>query len=87
MTLHLAVAPNADEPVAAPAPVLDKAAIDRREINRRAVKYLATIHSLIFDLHGKPLGIANINPNFKPNPDGHVRYGERRLTEFSGLTP
>jgi hypothetical protein len=86
--LHLASIADADEPVAtvAPAPVLDKAAIDRREINRRAVKYWqSTIHSMIFDWHGRPLGLSRINPNFKPNPEGYVRYGERKLTEFSGL--
>jgi hypothetical protein len=85
--LHLAAVDVADEAVAPAAPVLDKAEIDRREINRRAVKYWSTIHSMIFDWYGRPLGLASINPNFKPNPDGHVRYGERKLTEFSGLSP
>ena len=76
-----------DEPVAAPAPKLDRAAIDRREINRRCVKYWATIHPMIFDQRGKPIGCAHLNPAYRPNPDGQVRYGEPRLAEFSGLDP
>jgi hypothetical protein len=77
-----------DEP-AAPAPKPDKATLDRREINRRAVKYWSAIHPMIFDQRGKPVGCAHLNPNpnYRPNPDGQVRYGEPRLAEFSGVLP
>ena len=28
--------------------------------------------------------IMYLGPNFKPNPDSHVRYGEPRLVQFNG---
>jgi len=77
-----------DEPAAsaAPAPELDRAAIDRREINLRCVKYWSNIYPMLFDQRGKPFGCAHLNPNYKPNPDGQVRHGEPRLAEFSGVS-
>jgi hypothetical protein len=71
-----------DEPVA-PAK-LDRAAIDRREIQRKCIRHWDTVFHMLVDWKGKPLGCAHLNPNYKPNPDGHVRYGEPRLVSFSG---
>jgi hypothetical protein len=61
-----------DEPVAAPAPVLDKAAaLDRREVNRRACKYFDLLRHVITDHYGRS-AIRHLGPGYQANPDGIV---------------
>ena len=64
--LHLAAIAD-DEPVAAPAPALDKAGLDRREVNRRAVKYWATIRPMLIDQRGFSQ-IRDLGPDYRPQP-------------------
>jgi hypothetical protein len=64
--LNLAIVAD-DEPGTIVASVLDRAAIDRRRINRLAVKFWPTIRNLITDMHGRPLGdVASLNPAYDP---------------------
>jgi hypothetical protein len=52
--LNLAIV--ADEPeAAAVVPVLDRAGLDRRAINRKAVKHRSTIRDMIVDRNGRSL--------------------------------
>jgi hypothetical protein len=89
LTLNLAIVAD-DEPLAVPevpAKKADKAAIDRRAINRRAVKYFPAIRHLIVDMHGRPLwDVARLSPNYDPQgrADGQRRQGEPRLNMFRG---
>jgi hypothetical protein len=68
---------------------LDKAALDRREINRRAVKHWPMVRALLVDMHGRPLGVAQLSPNFdaRARADGRKRPGEARLVSFRGPSP
>jgi hypothetical protein len=78
-----------DAPVAAPAP-LDRAALDRRRINRLAVKFWPTIRNLITDMHGRPLGdVAQLNPAYDPRgvADGKRKPGGPQLKMFRGPSP
>jgi hypothetical protein len=89
--MPLSLVPLADEPEAAAVvdpwnPVLDKAGLDRREINRKAVKHFSTVRHMLADHRGKSL-IMFLGPNYKPNPENYVRYGEPRLAEFNGCSP
>jgi hypothetical protein len=81
--LNLASPIEADEPVQAPAPFLDKAALDRRAVQRKLLRNWDTVFHMLVDWKGKSM-IMNLGPNYRPNPDGHVRYGEPRLVSFSG---
>jgi hypothetical protein len=77
-----------DEPVAAPPPPpADK--FDARSINRAAVKHFSVIFHMLVDLRGFPGGdIRRLNPALMPIDPNHARPADqRRLTEFSGLTP
>jgi hypothetical protein len=82
----LAIRPAEDELVAAPAPVLDKAALDRRAIQRKLLRHWPTVYNLLVDLHGWPLGdVASLNPDYKPSPNGRIRgAGGPRLDGFKG---
>jgi hypothetical protein len=80
--LHLAVVDDADA-----APVLDKAALDRRAVQRKCLRHWDTVIHMLVDWKGKPIGCAHLNPNYKPNPENYVRYGEPRLVEFVGPDP
>jgi hypothetical protein len=75
----------ADETVtpAAPAPFLDKAAIDRREINRKAVKHWATIRDHLFDWHGRSM-IRYLGPGHIPQDPSKPRIPVPTLKEFRG---
>jgi hypothetical protein len=73
-----------DEPVAA-VPVLDKAGLDRRAINRKACKHFSLLYNTIADRYGRSL-IRDIGPGFRPNPDGvvSIRDALPRLITFAG---
>jgi hypothetical protein len=89
--LHLA-SPIVDaEPGAAPVPVLDKAAIDRREINRKAVRLWPVIRDYIVDRNGRSL-ICSLDPSFVAGDQNRGRpYGHPdprpQLREFRGPSP
>jgi hypothetical protein len=73
-----------------PAPQLDKASIDRREINRKATKFWPQVRALITDMHGRPIGdLARLSPNFdeQARANGRKRPGEPRLVSFLGPSP
>jgi hypothetical protein len=71
--------PVAGEPVAAPAaPVLDKATIDRRKINRDAMKHWAVVQPYLYDWKGFPTGPSSLDPSFKPSPNGEKWPGGGR---------
>jgi hypothetical protein len=72
--LNLAIV--ADEPeAAAVVPVLDRAGLDRRAINRKAVKHWATIRDMIVDQNGRSL-ITFLDPTFKAtDPNVGRPYG------------
>jgi hypothetical protein len=76
-----------DEPVAAPASVLDRAGLDRRDIQRVLIRSWSTVYHLLVDRSGRPTGCEHLHPNYRPNPDGFKRHGEPRLVEFSGPDP
>ena len=79
--------PLVDEPVRAPAPVLDKATIDRREINRRAVKYWSTIRPMLIDMRGFSM-IRHLGPDYRPTPNGRIRGQEGpRVSMLRGPSP
>ena len=85
MTLHLA-AIDADEPVAAPA-VLDKAALDRRDVNRKAVKHWATIRNMLIDQRGFSM-IRDLSPGYVAQPNGRIRGQEGpRVAMLRGPSP
>jgi hypothetical protein len=76
-----------DAPVA---PALTKSDLDRREINRKAVKHWPTIRNLITDMHGRPLGdVASLNPGYDPRgvADGKRKHGGPQLKTFRGPSP
>jgi hypothetical protein len=75
-----------DEPVAAAAPVLDKAAIDRREINRKALKFWPVIKDHLFDWHGRSL-IRNLGPGYVHQDPSRARIPVPTLKEFRGPMP
>jgi hypothetical protein len=85
----LAIVPLPDDaaPVApvAPAP-LDRAALDRRAVQRKLLRNFETVRHMLVDWKGKSL-IMRLGPNYKPNPENHVRYGEPRLVQFDGPDP
>lgn len=79
-----------DVPHPAPAPALDKAALDRRKINRLAVKFWPVIRNLITDMHGRPLDdVARLNPAYDPRgvADGRRKHGGPQLRMFRGPSP
>jgi hypothetical protein len=71
-----------------PAPVLDKAGLDRRRVNRLACKHFSLLYATICDRYGRSL-IRDIGPGFRPNPDGRVdiRDALPRLLGFNGPNP
>jgi hypothetical protein len=84
LDIRPAVDDGSAAPVAAPAPAKpDRAALDRRDIQRKCLRHWDTVFNMIVDLRGKSM-LMQLGPNFRPNPDGHVRYGEPRLVSFSG---
>jgi hypothetical protein len=76
----------ADEPAAAPVPVLDRAAIDRREINRRALKFWPVIKDHLFDWHGGSL-IRQLGPGYVHQDPSKPRLPVPTLKEFRGPMP
>jgi hypothetical protein len=88
--LHLAAIADDEPEAAAPAPVLDRESLDRRAINRKAVKHWPTIRNLITDMHGRPLGdVASLNPAYDPRgvADGKRKHGGPQLKMFRGPSP
>jgi hypothetical protein len=75
-----------DEP-AASAPVVDKATLDRRALQRKAMKHFAIIRGYIFDRYGRPTGPATLDPNWKASPNGEKWPDQVRVTELSGPSP
>jgi hypothetical protein len=71
-------------PVAAPS----KSDLDRREVNRRAVKFFATIRPMLTDMHGFSL-IRHLGPNPPaPSPNGRVRGAPgAKIDMFRGPSP
>jgi hypothetical protein len=72
--------------VAAPS----KSDLDRRKVNRLAVKFWPTIRNMISDMHGRPLGdVAALNPNYDPRgvADGKRKHGGPQLKMFRGPSP
>jgi hypothetical protein len=68
----------------------DKAAIDRREINRRAVKFWPQVRSMLVDMHGRPIGdLARLSPHYDAaqRADGRKRHGAPKLDTFRGPDP
>jgi hypothetical protein len=87
--LNLAIVAD-DEPVAAE-PVLDRASIDRRDINRKAVKFWPLIRDFVVDRNGRSM-ICHLNPAFVPTDPNRGRpYGvpdpRPQLREFRGPMP
>jgi hypothetical protein len=80
----LAIRPLEDEPAA---PVPDKQSIDRRKINRLAVKHWPIIRGYIFDRYGRPTGPADLDPTWKASPNGERWPDQARVTELSGPSP
>jgi hypothetical protein len=80
----LAIRPADDEPIAAP--VLDKATLDRRKIQRKILLHWDMAFHLLVDLYGYPIGdCASLNPNYKPTPNGRIRGADGpRLVGFKG---
>jgi hypothetical protein len=72
---------------AAPLRVLDRAALDRRDIQRKLIRNWSTVYHLLVDRSGRPTGCEHLNPNYRPNPDGFKRHGEPKLVEFWGPDP
>jgi hypothetical protein len=76
-----------DEP-AAPAPARAPAKPglgDMRAHTRKALKNWPIVYNQLVDMHGWPLGVAALNPNYKPSPNGRIRgAGGPRLDGFSG---
>jgi hypothetical protein len=71
-------------------PKPDKAAIDRREINRRAVKFWPQVRSMLVDMHGRPIGdLARLSPHYDAaqRADGRKRHGAPKLDTFRGPDP
>lgn len=76
-----------DGPVAAPAPVVDKATLDRRKINRLGMKHFSIIRGHFFDRYGRPTGPAALDPTWKASPNGEKWPDQVRVTELSGPSP
>jgi hypothetical protein len=51
-----------DEPAPAPAPVLDRAALDRRGIQRKLIRNRKTVYHLLVNRSGRPTGCEHLNP-------------------------
>lgn len=68
--------------------MLDRAGLDSREINRRAVKYWPTIYNMLVTWHGLPLGEVQRlgNPNLVIDPNKRRPNGPR-LIELRGPSP
>jgi hypothetical protein len=79
----------ADEPVApvAAQPAPSKSDLDRREINRRAVKYWSTIRPMLIDMRGFSM-IRHLDPEYRPQPNGRIRGQEGpRISMLRGPSP
>lgn len=77
-----------DEPAPAPTRAPAKPGLDTREVNRRAVKFWATIRPMLTDMHGRSL-IRHLGPNPPPpSPNGRVRGASGpKLDMFRGPSP
>jgi hypothetical protein len=85
--LHLAAVDVEAEPVAAPAPVVeDRATIDRREINRRAVKFWPVIKDYLHDWHGRSL-VRHLGPGHIPQDPNRTRIPVPTVKELKGPMP
>jgi hypothetical protein len=76
-----------DEPVAAPARAPAKpAGLDVRAITRKALKHWPVVYNQLVEMHGWPIGgVAALNPNYKPSPNGRIRGAiGPRLVGFRG---
>jgi hypothetical protein len=82
--LHLAAIPD-DEPIAAP--VLDKATLDRRKINRLAIKHWQVVKPYLYDIRGYATGPASLDKTWKPNPNGERRAGRPSVGGLMGPSP
>jgi hypothetical protein len=82
--LHLAVVDDADAEVRPS--VEDKATIDRREINRRAVKFWSVVKDHLFDLHGRSL-VRQLGPGFVAQDPSKPHIPIPTLKEFRGPMP
>jgi hypothetical protein len=83
----------ADEPVtpAAHAPVLDRAGLDRRSINRKAVRLWPVIRDYLIDRSGRSL-ICHLDPAFVPSDPNRGRpYGvpdpRPKIQQLRGPSP
>jgi hypothetical protein len=56
---------DVDEPAAPP--VLYKATLDRRKINRLAVKHWSIVKPYLYDILGYATGQASLDQTWKPN--------------------
>jgi hypothetical protein len=75
---------DADEPAA---PVLDKATLDRRKINRLAVKHWQIVKPYLYDIRGYATGPASLDRTWKPNPNGEKRPGRPSVSGLMGPSP
>jgi hypothetical protein len=86
--LNLAIVDDEPETIVAPALVLDRAALDRRRINRLACKHFHLLYHTVVDRYGRSL-IRDLGPGYRANPDGIVAIRDAlpRLITFSGPNP
>jgi hypothetical protein len=80
----LAIRPLEDEPAA---PVLDKATLDRRKINRLAMKHWSIVKPYLYDIRGYATGPASLDKTLVPNPNGERRPGRRCVSGLMGPSP
>ena len=76
---------DADEPAAPP--VLDKATLDQRKINRLAMKHWAIVKPYLYDIRGYATGHASLDRTWKPNPNGEKRPGRPSVSGLMGPSP
>jgi hypothetical protein len=84
--MHIALVADAADV----APALTKPELDRRAINRKAVRHWPTIRNMITDMHGRPLGdVASLGPDYDPRgvADGKRKHGGPQLKMFRGPSP
>ena len=75
---------DADEPAA---PVVDKATLDRRKINRLAVKHWQVVKPYLYDIRGYATGPASLDKTWVPNPNGERRHGRPSVGGLMGPSP
>jgi hypothetical protein len=85
----LAIRPAEDEPIAAPAPVPapTKSDLDRRKINRLAMKHWQIVKPYLYDIRGHATGPASLDRTWKPNPNGERRPDRPQVGGLMGPAP